>query len=139
MADAWGRSWGVAWGNSWKSGITPPVVTTKPSGGYFEGSGKRRTKADLKAERIRLGITTEPVAVEALREVAASVIEAERKELALKEQEQAELLKRVLHERGVTLEAHRKLKAILAVVIAEEVKRQRDQEDWAVIQLLEQM
>lgn len=72
MADAWGGSFGVSWGVSWGSG-TPAVE--QYSGGWFDHpTGKRKTKAQLRAEREEWGIL--PKKAKALiKRVAAQQIE----------------------------------------------------------------
>lgn len=112
----------------------PPVVIP-PSGGYFEPARKRRTKDDIRADRIRFGVLQEPQAVEAVQEVARTVIQARHTELALKEQEQAELLQRMLLERGIILKAYPRIAELLMRVILEEVEKQ-DKEDWVIVELM---
>lgn len=137
--DAWGQAWGTpsAWGISWVHGTPTPPTPQQPSGGYYEPKRKRRTKEDIRADRIRFGVLQEPEAVEAVQEVAKTVIEARDTELALKEQEQAVLLKNLLTERGIILEAPG-LTTLLKTVIREEVERQ-DREDFAIVQLLNEL
>lgn len=115
----------------------PPPTTQQPSGGYYEPPKRRRTKEDIRADRIRFGVLQEPKAVEAVQEVVQTVIEAQGTKLALKEPEQAQLLKNVLTERGIILEAPG-LIAALKVVIREEVARQ-EKEDLAIVQLLNEL
>lgn len=121
--------------------IPPPVIVTQPSGGYVDPPRKRRTKEELRAERIRLGILSEPQAVEAVQQVAAAVIEASKTpQMALQAQEQAAMLERMFKERNVAVEAQARARVVLKLVIAEEVERQRQEyEDWQIIKLLEGM
>lgn len=119
------------------NGGTTPPIPVQPSGGYVEPRGRRRTQADIRAERIRLGIFREPKAVEAVREVAKAALDARGTALALEAQEQADVLKRLFQDRGVALEASRRLNIILQVVIEEEIRRQlQEQEDSQILMLL---
>lgn len=116
-----------------------PVIVIQPSGGYFEPARRRRTKADIRADRIRYGVLKEPAAVELVQQVAQIVREQEGAPLALAENEQTALLDRLLLERGVILSAYPQ---ILRAVILEEVERQRAaqaREDEAVIGFLMEM
>lgn len=112
-----------------------PAPTVQPSGGYYDPPRKRRTKEDIRADRIRFGVLQEPQAVEAVQKVAKTVIQARDSQLALKEREQAELLQRMLVERGIVLEAYPKILKVLYAVILEEIQRQ-EKEDWAIVELM---
>lgn len=117
--------------------IPPPVVVT-PSGGYYDPPRKRKTKEDVRAERIRLGILKEPEAVKAVEAVAQTVIQARDSKLALKQTEQTELLQNMLVERGIVLKAVPRIEAVLRAVIKEEIERQ-DKEDMAIVQMLDNL
>lgn len=101
---------------------TPTPTTTQPSGGYFEPKRRRRTKADLRAERILYGILPKPEAQDALKKVAAAVIEARAKPgLELSDTEQVVLLHRTMAERGLIVENYYGITSALVKAIADEV------------------
>lgn len=101
---------------------TPTPTTTQPSGGYFEPKRRRRTKADLRAERILYGILPKPEAQDAVKKVAAAVIEAREKPgLELSDTEQAALLHRTMAERGLIVENYYGITSALVKAIADEV------------------
>jgi hypothetical protein len=93
VADAWGLSWGGAWGVSWNIPEAPqpsPAGTQAPSGGYFEGTRRRRTKRDIEEDRLRYGIPIQ--ALEVIEDVALS----QAKRLETDRQKQFEELLREL-------------------------------------------
>jgi hypothetical protein len=113
-------------------------ATAVVSGGYYEPKGRRRTKEDIRLERIRLGIFKAPEAVQAVEQVAQTVLQQENTALALEAKEQGELLERMLLERGIEL-AYPRIQAVLRAAVAEEVERQRAAEarqDEQIIRLL---
>lgn len=55
MARAWGVSWANAWGDSWGAGLTD-VAIEQFSGGYWPEPKRRRTKEDIRRERIEFGV-----------------------------------------------------------------------------------
>lgn len=118
--------------DAWAFGST---TAQRPSGGYYDPPRKRRTKEDIRADRIRFGVLQEPKAVEAVEEVAKTVIQTRDSQLALKEQEQAELLQRMLTERGIILKAVPRIELVLMTVIRQEIQRQEN-EDWAIVELM---
>lgn len=118
------------------SGPTPPPAV-QPSGGYYDPPRKRRTKEDVRADRIRLGILQEPKAAEAVREVAKTVIEAQATPLALKADEQTDMLRSLLLDEGFRLTNKNAVNLALRQAIAAEVEGL--QEERAIVQLLYDM
>lgn len=105
--------------------------TSHSSGGYFYG-GRRRTKAEIRAERIAYGILKK--APEAVQAVAQMVIEARGTPLALPEDEQAALLRKMLSDDRLTLRNTMALNAALVQIIASQIEQMH--EERAIVQLL---
>lgn len=94
------------------------------SGGYYEPIRQRKTQDDIRAERVLYGILKQPAAIQAVEQVAETVIEADAKTgLTLSEQEQSALLKNLLAEKGLIIENFFDIKHLLKEVIELEVRR----------------
>ena len=120
MASAWGKSWGNSWNGAWGS-ITTDLVA---SGGYYEPITRRKTKEDVRAERVLYGILKQPEAVHAIEQVAKAVIEADAKAgLALSASEQSALLQNLLSEKDLIIENYFDIKHLLQESIESEVRR----------------
>ena len=60
------------------AGVTPiPVVAQAYSGGYDLPTGRRKTKRDVYAERVRLGIIKEDIAIAAEKVVEKAIVKDE--------------------------------------------------------------
>lgn len=116
---------------------TEPDTTPSQIGGGFgyRYTRKKRTKEEIRAERIAYGILKKPKALEAVEQVAIAVIEAKAKPgLELKQNEQTEMLRNMLKDEGFQLKTEQNITRILNAAIAKEVEKL--EEEQAIVQML---
>jgi hypothetical protein len=115
------------------------TVAVSPSGGYHElPAPRRRTKADIRAERAAYGILQAPEGIEAAKAVAVVVAESREKPgLELSERDQVEQIRSLLSQKGLMLRNHQTINALLLQAIAAQAAQAAD--DDAIVRLLMEM
>lgn len=127
---------GMGFGFGISDEVPPPA--SQSGRGYFYPAPRRKSKEDIRAERIEYRILKEPKAVEAIQKVAAVVIASkESPGLEIQKDEQVELLMRMLNDEGFDLKTEQTLTRILNRVIVQEIERQ--EEERAIVQILFEM
>lgn len=111
------------------------ITTSLGGGGVFWPGERKRTKQDVEADRIRLGILPKPAATAAVEKVAIAAISAEEPgNKSLSEPDQVEMLARLLSDSGYQVALNDSVREMLADAIRAEIEQQ--QEEHAVIMLM---
>lgn len=105
------------------------------SGGYWEPHFLRRDSEQTRRDRIAYGILSQPEALEAIHQVAVTVIEAKSKPgLELNKNEQTAILNKLFREKGLIVKNYRDIQQSLANAIEIEVRQMLDEE--AIVMLM---